>query len=773
MSTTVTTNTLPSNVPKLDVSGKNWAIYRIRFTRAVQSKGVWGHLDGTARRPGTSTVTPPTDEEAEEQQQQPQVTVPPDPAELATWQKDESLALDLLTQRIPDSTVIRTSNQLSAAAMWTEIVREYTEKGAYAQTDLRTKFLESKCPDKGDVRVWLDSLRVQKEELAQVGVAIDEKDFRSTIISSLPTYLSGFASSQLAAARLYSPTKTIDPDILISLISEEYERQRTSRARRNGPSSSKPRDVDEAMAVNSSPKRKGSNSPRDQKTRVCWNCGKPGHFRHKCPEPKKDKKSNGSESAHVVQDSDDEAFGVSDADSMPDLETVSNSSKSSLSCTDSDSMPDLRTVSNSSDSDSVGGCAGAMEDTDDGEDWFSDVGDDLDSPWGDGWDAEELSGVESDGSSLFYVDLDSVGKALCNGFCNTPDISEPEDAAASADVAHADGTRIELYDSGTTRHISPYRDMFENFTDIPPKSFNAANKQKFSAIGQGEMVIEVPNGVDASKLRLTEVLYSPEVGYTLVSIGRLDECGYSATFEGGKCTIRDVGGETIGKFPKSGKGLYKVVHDDGESTFAVTEKLTVMELHRRMGHISPGIAKKLVENGLVTGVRIDDSSDGVIFCESCVYAKATRKPVAKEREGERATEFGGEIHSDLWGPAPVPTIRGRRYYVTFTDDKTRMTYIHLLRQKSDTFAAYKDFEAECLTQHDARVKVLHSDRGGEYTGKEFVLHLRKNGTKQKLTVHDTPQHNGVSERLNRTILEKVRAMLHASGQPKFLWGEAA
>src|SRR6202522_2451734 len=46
------------------------------------------------------------------------------------------------------------------------------------------------------------------------------------------------------------------------------------------------------------------------------------------------------------------------------------------------------------------------------------------------------------------------------------------------------------------------------------------------------------------------------------------------------------------------------------------------------------------------------------------------------------------------------------------------------------------------------------------------------GTIQNLTVHDTPEHNGVAERLNRTLLEKVRAMLHSSGLPKFLWGEA-
>ena len=781
--TTLSTNTLPSNVPKLEVSGKNWAIYRIRFTRAVQSKGVWGHLDGSAPCPTPPVTTPPVAvTQTTGGTQQPAVTITPDPAELVAWRKDEALALDLLTQRIPDSTVIRTSSQPTAAAMWAEIVREYTEKGAYAQTELRTKFLESKCTDRGDVREWLDSLRVRREELAQVGVSIDEKDYRSTIISSLPGYLAGFASSQLAAARLYSSTKTIDPDILISLIAEEYDRQRVARSRRNTAPMSKSRDANEAMYVSPSlpsQRKKATshshggnrtNSSGKKPSRACWNCGAEDHLRRNCPKPLKDKKPIGSGSANVAEDSDDEdgVFGVSDADSMPDLQSTSDSSSEG---SNEDSMPGLQTTSSSS---NEGEASDVEGDNDEGEDWFSDVGEDLDSPWGDGWDTEELSGVES--KCLFVdVDLDSVGGKSRNRFCDSPVFPEPKNAAAidGSGTAFADGLYTELFDSGTTRHISPYRDLFENFTEIPPKAFNAANKQKFEAVGQGEMLIELPNGVDSSKLQLTEVLYSPEVGYTLVSIGRLDKCGYSTTFEGGKCTIRNGSGTTIGQIPQSGKGLYKLVRDDGESALAATEKLTLMELHRRMGHISPAIAKRLVENGLVTGVRVDESSGETVFCESCIYAKATRKPVAKEREGERASEFGGEVHSDLWGPSPVATLNGRRYYVTYTDDKTRLTYIYLLRQKSDTLASYKTFEAMCKTQHEAKVKILHSDRGGEYTGKEFVLHLKKSGTKQKLTVHDTPQHNGVAERLNRTILEKVRAMLHASGQPKFLWGKVA
>ncbi|KAJ3740423.1 hypothetical protein DFH05DRAFT_1372602, partial [Lentinula detonsa] len=85
--------------------------------------------------------------------------------------------------------------------------------------------------------------------------------------------------------------------------------------------------------------------------------------------------------------------------------------------------------------------------------------------------------------------------------------------------------------------ISPYRGDFKNFEDISPKSFRAANKQKFDAVGTGSITVNVPNGVDVSKLELTEVLYSPEVGYTLVSMGKLDDHGFMATFADGKCTI--------------------------------------------------------------------------------------------------------------------------------------------------------------------------------------------------------------------------------------------
>lgn len=112
------------------------------------------------------------------------------------------------------------------------------------------------------------------------------------------------------------------------------------------------------------------------------------------------------------------------------------------------------------------------------------------------------------------------------------------------------------------------------------------------------------------------------------------------------------------------------------------------------GHISFQNAKSLVKNKYITGVRLEYTpSNQKLFCKSCVYAKATRKSVPSVQEGERASEFGGEIHLDLWVKSPVESKCRKLYYVTFIDDKTRLTHLYFLKTKDETAAAYKKYEA--------------------------------------------------------------------------------
>ena len=161
--------------------------------------------------------------------------------------------------------------------------------------------------------------------------------------------------------------------------------------------------------------------------------------------------------------------------------------------------------------------------------------------------------------------------------CAAP-VNDLENIAMKIKEGCTPSCQVELYDSGTTYHISPYRECFENLIDIPDKFFTAANRQKFVATGVGDMIVEVPNGYNMSKLRLTKALFLLKVGYTLVSIGHLDELGLSMTFAEGFCTIKGSDGETIGRIPRTSKGLYHVVHEH-ETANAAAETVTVMELH--------------------------------------------------------------------------------------------------------------------------------------------------------------------------------------------------
>jgi transposase InsO family protein len=95
-----------------------------------------------------------------------------------------------------------------------------------------------------------------------------------------------------------------------------------------------------------------------------------------------------------------------------------------------------------------------------------------------------------------------------------------------------------------------------------------------------------------------------------------------------------------------------------------------------------------------------------------------------------------------------------------------------MRTKAEAFSSYRLFAAWVKTQLEIDIKCLHSDRGGEYLSGAFIQYLDEKGTERKLTVHDTPEENGVAECLNHTLMAKVRAMMIASKLPFGLWGEA-
>ena len=239
------------------------------------------------------------------------------------------------------------------------------------------------------------------------------------------------------------------------------------------------------------------------------------------------------------------------------------------------------------------------------------------------------------------------------------------------------------------------------------------------------------------------------------------------------CTIKDKTGHTIATIPHS-DGLYRIVApkepSDRDYANVASEKMTISEAHRKFGHIAHAAIKHAISNGHITGIELDGDSKPE-FCEACAKAKSARQPFPKESH-TRAQKYGERVHWDLWGPASVKSLNGHSYVAARIDDATRETILYFQDKKSETFKSYKRDEAYIHTQTGNQIKVVCSDRGGEFLSKEIVQYQDQKGTVRELSVHDSPPQNGVAERGMRTRAERARALLLASGLPRFLWEEA-
>ena len=316
--------------------------------------------------------------------------------------------------------------------------------------------------------------------------------------------------------------------------------------------------------------------------------------------------------------------------------------------------------------------------------------------------------------------------------------------------------------------MSPFHHKFITYRPIDPCPITATNKRIFYAVGMGDLQIEVPNGESSKPITLKDTLHAPDMALTVVSISRIAKAGCSVSFEGNTCKIKQ-GQKTLGIVPVTPNGLYRVDH--AETAASAIEAISLLSLHRCLGHIAADSIRTLIRQGAVTGLTLNNDATP-LSCDSCAHVKTTHKMINKERIALPADAFGAEVHTDVWGPSPIMSLGGRKYYVTFTDDHTCYTCLSLLCTKDEAFDVYKTYTAWAQTQHSVQIKRLRSDRGGEYTGKEFSTFLKEQGTERCLTTHDTPQHNGIAESLNRWLLECVWAILHHSGLPKNLWGEA-
>ena len=103
----------------------------------------------------------------------------------------------------------------------------------------------------------------------------------------------------------------------------------------------------------------------------------------------------------------------------------------------------------------------------------------------------------------------------------------------------------------------------------------------------------------------------------------------------------------------------------------------------------------------------------------------------------------------------VYSLGGNKYFVTFIDDASRKTWVYLLHTKSQVFRYFHKFHAMVEREKGNHLKKIRTDNGGEYISKGFKEYCSKYGIRHEKTIPSTPQDNGVAERMNKTIVERV------------------
>jgi hypothetical protein len=333
-----------------------------------------------------------------------------------------------------------------------------------------------------------------------------------------------------------------------------------------------------------------------------------------------------------------------------------------------------------------------------------------------------------------------------------------------------------ILDSGATHHITGSKCLLLNIESIPPIEVKTAGGNTTIVTEMGESTIQFKDKYDNTiHILLKEVLYLPGTEHSLIALGKL-KLGFR--FKERDCTI----------LTPTGRELLTISADKECDLFALPtirpkQGMVMMNTaerwHARYGHIPITKLKGIVKDQSADGVQLKEHEELTKPCESCKITKSKRLPF---QEGHR--QYTSPLHcvsTDLCGPMePFMKTKtkfnygGETYFQGIIDHATKYAWVRLQHSKDgpETYDNFKEVITVAERQMDSRLRILRSDGGKEYLNHHFGTFCKTNGIIQEHTTPYSPQSNGVSERLNQTLVRTAMALLYAAHLPTKLWGFA-
>ncbi|CAM8938448.1 unnamed protein product [Rhodiola kirilowii] len=359
-----------------------------------------------------------------------------------------------------------------------------------------------------------------------------------------------------------------------------------------------------------------------------------------------------------------------------------------------------------------------------------------------------------------------LAKSKTNGNSETNLALTSDKASSSSEVLTVTSGDLNdewVLDSGCSFHMCPNKNWFNDLAHTASENVYMGNNNVCKVMGMGSINLKLTNG---KLVTLTKVRYVPGLRRNLISLGALDDSGCSYNAKNGVLAVCKNDRQVL-----TGNKTGSVYILDGsyhggtkEACPAVCEDATV-KWHLRLGHMSQKGLECLNKQGILA-----EKVTQLPFCEPCVLAKQHRlKFTIGVHSSKTILEY---LHADLWGPESNETHGGNKYFLSIVDDYSRRVWTFLLKTKDEAFTKFKDWKLLEENQTGKKVKALRTDNGLEFCNAEFDNFCIDHGILRHKTVRLTPQQNGVAERMNRTLLDKLRCLLFTSGLPKSFWGEA-
>jgi hypothetical protein len=344
---------------------------------------------------------------------------------------------------------------------------------------------------------------------------------------------------------------------------------------------------------------------------------------------------------------------------------------------------------------------------------------------------------------------------------------------STANLARKPNTNF-ILDCAATKNIIASKEFFSEFHACN-KIVRWGNAKSITVKGYGNVYVQFKD--TKIKHLLRNCLYMPELGINLISQSELPENVYSIiTFD----SIYLKKKNSLLTKGKKINNLYYLpvqvlkIRDNNHiyNTIALNYDPNII-WHQRLGHISQTHMAKL--NNSVLGVEFTKTpivQHVLDNCEICIQAKFTNQ-INHKTNNIQELQYLDKIASDLCGQITPSTYDRYKYFITFLDKATKFLEVKLLRTKDEAYEAFYEFKQRAENnKNNYKIRTFVSDNGGEFVNKRFQRIFTENGIVHQLCAPYTKEQNGFIERINRTLFNKIRALLYNANLPSYLWGEA-